>query len=684
MIQPLAKAPALHPSDPSRLPSDLSTSFSATSDVLLRTVAALKPELSSRLYAGLQNANVSEPQEVNIFAFRVRASVFGHNAPKHQKFGRNNEIVDAEEWPLYVPPSVPRPVTFQDKVLAGEIEISRHPVKATETPDKVSLDAVYDKILAGSWVFLERADSGKSEPLLVTRIGNVIERSRADYGITAKVTELYFARDTKVEWIDPQKDDLSTIRSTIVFAQSENLELIDEPIDDPVRGDRIELDGIYQGLEAGRWLIVAGERTDIPESDKIQDAELVMLAGADLDTNADVPGDSLHTFINLASGGLAFSYARETVKIYGNVVPATHGETRSEVMGSGDASRTLQSFQLRQWPLTYVSATTPSGAQSTLQVRVNELLWHEAEQVAYLAPADRSYITRTDDSAKTTVIFGNGVRGARVPTGVENIKATYRTGIGASGNVDAGQITLLTTKPLGVKEVINPLPASGGADRDSRDQIRRNAPVALMALDRLVSVQDYTDFARAFAGIGKASAIHIAADGGEIVYVTIAGAENAPIDTTSDLFRNLLAAFAKFGDPQQPVRVGVAETKLLLVQATIAVLPDYQFESVVPQIRATLLSAFAFDNRDLGQSIAASEITSIIQNVEGVAHVELKALGASSEQDITVPLSSRVPQVIRVEPARFDREGRNILPAQVVFLTPDVPETLIITEQEHA
>jgi len=205
-----------------------------------------------------------------------------------------------------------------------------------------------------------------------------------------------------------------------------------------------------------------------------------------------------------------------------------------------------------------------------------------------------------------------------------------------------------------------------------------------MALDRLVSVQDYTDFARAFAGIGKASAVHIAADGGEIVYVTIAGAENAPIDTTSDLFRNLLAAFAKFGDPQQPVRVGVAETKLLLVQATIAVLPDYQFESVVPQIRATLLSAFAFDNRDLGQSIAASEITSIIQNVEGVAHVELKALGASSEQDITVPLSSRVPQVIRVEPARFDREGRNILPAQVVFLTPDVPETLIITEQEHA
>ena len=56
-------------------------------------------------------------------------------------------------------------------------------------------------------------------------------------------------------------------------------------------------------------------------------------------------------------------------------------------------------------------------------------------------------------------------------------------------------------------------PASGGAGKETRDQARKNAPLAVMALDRLVSVQDYEDFARVFAGIGKARAVELS-DGG--------------------------------------------------------------------------------------------------------------------------------------------------------------------------
>jgi predicted phage baseplate assembly protein len=684
LVTPLAKAPAQHPSDRFHLSLDLKTSFSSSSEALPRSVAALRPELGSRLYEALENARVSESQPVNIFAFRVRAAVFGHNAPKHQRYGPNNQIQDPEEWPLFVPPSAQQPVTFQDRVLIGREALTDNTVE-TEDASRVSLDAVYDKILAGSWIYLERSNPNATElPSLLSKVGNPTERTRADYGITAKVTELVLERDLTAKWIDPSKEDLSAIRNVTVFAQSEKLDLAEEPIQEPISGSRVELGGIYQGLEAGRWLIVSGERNDVPGTSNVKDAELVMLAGADLDTNPDVPGDSLHTYISLASGGIAYSYVRETVRIYGNVVPATHGETRSEVMGSGDASQPLQSFQLRQSPLTYVSAVTPSGVQSTLQVRVNELLWHEADEVAALGPTDRSFLTRTDENSKTTVIFGNGVRGARVPTGIENIKATYRTGIGVSGNVDAGQITLLTSKPLGVKEVLNPLRASGGAQRESLDQARRNAPVAVMAFDRLISAQDYSDFARSFAGIGKSAAVPMGFQGADVVHVTVAGAENARIDTTSDLFRNLMAAFAQFGDPQQPVQLAVADTLLLLVQATVTVLPDYRFESVVPHIRTALLSAFAFDNRSLGQSIAASEITSIMQIVEGVSHVELTALGTSREGDFTVPASTSPPQVIRVEAARPDPQGKTILPAQIAFLSPDIPESLIITEQKNA
>ena len=43
-------------------------------------------------------------------------------------------------------------------------------------------------------------------------------------------------------------------------------------------------------------------------------------------------------------------------------------------MGSGDATNAMLQLQLKQSPLTYTSAATNGGVQSTLQVRVNNLL----------------------------------------------------------------------------------------------------------------------------------------------------------------------------------------------------------------------------------------------------------------------------------------------------------------------
>src|SRR5205823_12256314 len=128
----------------------------------------------------------------------------------------------------------------------------------------------------------------------------------------------------------------------------------------------------------------------------------------------------------------------------------------------------------------------------------------------------------------------------RPPAGPENLAARYRNGRGHRGNVKAGQSSHLATRPLGVKEVVNPLPSTGGADQEGRDQVRKNAPLGVLALDRLVSVQDYADFTRTFAGIGKASAAKLSDGAREVVHVTIAGANDIPIDPTSDLYQNLV------------------------------------------------------------------------------------------------------------------------------------------------
>jgi predicted phage baseplate assembly protein len=560
------------------------------------------------------------------------------------------------------------------------LDVSYQALLPSQNPKVLPLDAVYDRIQPDTWAVIERG--GDDDPLAawITKVETV---SHAAYNITATVTELTLDRD----WLTGDDVLLSAIRKVSVYAQSERLDLVPEPRDDPVKGDVIELDALYGGLPTGRFLIVSGERTDIPATAGVQGTELVMLVGAEQLVDLDLPGDTVHTTIRLAKP-LKYEYKRDTVRIFGNIVKATHGESSSEVLGSGDGSKPGQAFTLRRSPLTYLAAVTPTGAQSTLEVRVDGLLWREADTLAFAGPVDHVYTTQSDDQDTTTAIFGDGARGARLPTGAENVRAAYRIGIGGPGNVRAGQITQLQTRPLGVNGVMNPLPATGGADRDTLDQARRNVPLAVLALDRLVSVPDYADFARARAGIGRASAARLSDGTNTVVHLTVAGTDDIPIDETDDLFQSLRQSLSAFGDASQPVQVAVRELLLIVMAAAVHVDADHRFDLLEPQIRAALLDRFGFGHRDLGQVVFQSELIATIQAVPGVDRVGIDALGVAPAgltpaqlQAFADGLAPPAPQLIPVELARPDPQGHGILPAQLALLSPLLPDTLILKER---
>ena len=680
LIQPLLRPPSLQPRNTLRLTRNYQTLYSNQADTLPRLLTAFQPRLKGVLYQAWARAQVTPNaplQSAN--ALRVKAAPFGNNAPLEICQDDHGVITGYQEWAL------------------------------SETADILNLDAQYDQIKPGSWVVIERpivsdivieaATVGGTinfETIfrLVMEVHTV---SRAVYGIRGKITQLVL-NDEWCEAAIQNNARSSFLRNTTVYAQSEPLPQAEESVTEDVAGDNLELGALYNGLETGRWIIVSGERTDIPGTTGVKASELVMLSGVvqgvaqvDIGDNImiDLPGDKIHTTLQLAKA-LAYQYKRDTVTIYGNVVKATHGETRQEVLGSGDASQALQTFTLKQSPLTFTSAPTPSGIESTLVVRVNNVRWPEVDGLIWLDPNERGYITKTDADDKTSLIFGDGQHGVRLPTGIENIQAAYRFGIGKPGNINAGRISLLATRPLGVKSVINPLPATGGADREDRDQARENAPLAVMALDRLVSVQDYADFARTFAGVGKASAVRLSDGRRELVHVTIAGVDDIPIDETSDLYQNLLLAFRQFnGDPFQPVMLAVRSLKLLVIVAKIRLLADYEWESVASNIRQAMLDTFSFARRRLGEDIVLSQVISTIQAVAGVAYVDLDVLDAVDENanlsDLenlanTLALHDRLPvHLARLEP-NVSTLPRPILPAQLAYLSPDIPDTLILTE----
>ncbi|MEN8175229.1 MAG: hypothetical protein ABFS23_05670, partial [Pseudomonadota bacterium] len=195
--------------------------------------------------------------------------------------------------------------------------------------------------------------------------------------------------------------------------------------------------------------------------------------------------DRDHTHLKLQSS-IGHVFDRAGLRINANVAPATHGESVEAILGSGDASRSNQHFALNQAPLTFVSADTPSGRASTLEVRVNDVLWSETATLYQAEPDARTYTITQDDDAVTTLQFGDGIEGARLPSGESNVRAQYRKGLGSGGNVPAATLTTLLSRPLGVSTVSNPEPATGGEDAESLDRARDNAPLTVLTLDRAV------------------------------------------------------------------------------------------------------------------------------------------------------------------------------------------------------
>jgi hypothetical protein len=61
-----------------------------------------------------------------------------------------------------------------------------------------------------------------------------------------------------------------------------------------------------------------------------------------------------------------------------------------------------------------------------VDLNVNGRPWKVVRAFAKSGPTDPHYIVKTSGT-KTTIIFGDGVHGAKVPTG-SNVEATFRTG----------------------------------------------------------------------------------------------------------------------------------------------------------------------------------------------------------------------------------------------------------------
>lgn len=553
----------------------------------------------------------------------------------------------------------------------------------------VHLDASYPKWLAGGWAVLSIPNYEE-----VYRIVATEDDARADFAVSATATRLTLSGENLRDTFN------NRVRSTTAFGQSEPLDWATRPLSGFVQGHLIDLAGYEPDLPAGRWLAVSGlVLADLPANTRARsrlakgDALASIRIGRDRQT-ADLEFEDFsrltvalapaadivriqhndsgngRTQLLLASD-LTHAYLPASVRINANLAPASAGDSKQmriqpEPLGGGDGSRSLQRFNLRQGPLTYITAATPSGTASTLEIRVDGLLWPEAPHFTAPGPGERAYTVKLDENGSATVQFGDGTHGTRLPTG-GNVEARYRVGLGTAGNVGAEQISMLLSRPPGLKAVTNPVAASGGTDAEAGDEARRNAPLRVRTLDRIVSLRDFEDFAAAFTGIGKAQAVWLWDGERRMVHLTVAGTGGAPLDPNAALYRNLLAAIDSARPPYQPLRVSPGRDLRFGLTAGLWIAPEYAPERVLAAAGKALAAAFAFAARAFGQPVTGSEALAALQGVAGVVGADLDRL-IQVESGLTVRTANGPDGSIPALSARW--QGNSLQPADLLLLDP--------------
>ena len=319
-----------------------------------------------------------------------------------------------------------------------------------------------------------------------------------------------------------------------------------------------------------------------------------------------------------------------------------------------------QSFQLAQRPV-LLPRDSKSQPNPYLTILVGNEKWEKKEIFLESWSTNKDYIVRVNDKDEAEIVFGDGQYG-KIPPRNMPIYASYLIGGGASGNVGSGMIKKYVSGIRGASIVTinNPRAASGGADRETIENARRQAPQVYRSLKRAVTEEDYVALAEHYPGVLRASAVAPSWN-----YVDLYVVTTGNLDLTEDLRHKLL----KYFEDKRMVTtiVNVRNPVFVTININIGELniesSFYQAE-VQQRTNAALATLFSVDQLTFGKAFYISKVYEAIESVEGVASARLITFeGIRSKPDgERVDPNNAQPGLIQLQPREFPRLGTITFP----------------------
>jgi uncharacterized phage protein gp47/JayE len=342
------------------------------------------------------------------------------------------------------------------------------------------------------------------------------------------------------------------------------------------------------------------------------------------------------------------------------VVPAFANSTRGEVtvlaeegisntveanspygvlLGTSDGSAD-QTFDVDDFPVVSDSIEVYVESGNTYKK------WTKVQHLLDFGPNDAVYTTRFDKDNNVFILFGDGISGA-IPTFQAAIRCAYTIGGGSVGNITTNVINNLDYIPglsesqvtaiAGVIDVDNLTTAIGGAEAESNDSIRNNAPLYLRAQNRAITLDDFENLATSVTNVGKANAV-----GSSYTSVTLYIAprrdnedgdpkpglnddDTVTVEWTSirDAVRDYLADKMLAG-----VTLTITKPTYVPVTMNIQYKLNPQYTTVVAEkaLKQALVDNFGYNYVPFGAFISAQDIEYVLANVPSITRPKVQFL----------------------------------------------------------
>jgi hypothetical protein len=306
----------------------------------------------------------------------------------------------------------------------------------------------------------------------------------------------------------------------------------------------------------------------------------------------------------------------------------------------------------------------------------------------------RDFVVETEDDGRAYLRFGDGKLG-KLPPDENPLYGVYRIGNGTAGNVGINTIRNIRILPsnldddtrqqlqslnLGLAELLlpdsedplnpqlsvyNPLPAQGGQDPESIEQVKRYAPVAFREQRRAVTAADYAQMAQRYPGVQKALATRRWTGSWHTIFITVDREAGLPVDQSFK--EEILKALEAYRLAGHDIEIESPRFVPLDIAMTVQVQPDY-FRSAVKKALLDTFSNRILDNDQVGffqadrfsfgDPVYLSQVVETAMQVTGVESVNVTRLqrwGRPPNQE----LEQGQIRLERLEIARLDNTPSN-------------------------